>query len=162
MTPTRNPAGQGFGDATRQQTAAAPSVEAATVDDREAVVALWRACELTRPWNDPDHDFLQAVNGVTSAVLVVRDGEHVVGSVMVGFDGHRGWVYYVAVHPEARRGGLGRVLMAAAEDWLVVRGAPKIQLMVREGNEVAAHFYQALGLERQAVITYGRLLNLPE
>ncbi len=162
VTPDSEPCRAGFRQRHSATTVAAPSVEAATAYDREAVVALWRACDLTRPWNDPDRDFLQAVSGATSAVLVVRGGEGVIGSVMVGFDGHRGWVYYVAVHPEARRGGLGRALMAAAEEWLVVRGAPKIQLMVREGNEVAAHFYQALGLERQAVITYGRLLNLPE
>lgn len=137
-------------------------VEAATAYDREAVVALWRACDLTRPWNDPDRDFLQAVSGATSAVLVARDGERVIGSVMVGFDGHRGWVYYVAVHPEARRSGLGRALMVAAEDWLVARDAPKLQLMVREGNEAATQFYEALGLERQAVVTYGRFFNRSE
>lgn len=159
MTPTRNPAGQGFGGVTRQQTAAATPVEVATAEDREAVVALWRACDLTRPWNDPDRDFVQAVSGATSAVLVVRDGERVVGSVMVGFDGHRGWVYYVAVHPVSRRRGLGRALMTAAENWLVARNAPKLQLMVREGNEAAARFYAALGMERQAVITFGRFLN---
>lgn len=125
-------------------------------------MALWRACDLTRLWNDPDHDFLQAVSGATSAMLIVRDGERVIGSVMVGFDGHRGWVYYVAVHPEARRSGLGRALMVAAEDWLVARDAPKLQLMVREGNEAATQFYEALGLERQAVVTYGRFFNRSE
>lgn len=129
------------------------------MDDRETVVALWRACDLTRPWNDPDRDFLLAVSGAISTVLVVRDGDAITGSVMVGFDGHRGWVYYLAVHPGFRRTGLGRALMAAAEDWLVERGAPKIQLMVREVNAAATRFYEALGLERQAVVTYGRFLK---
>lgn len=129
------------------------------MDDRETVGALWRACDLTRPWNDPDRDFLLAVSGATSTVLVVRDGDAITGSVMVGFDGHRGWVYYLAVHPGSRRTGLGRALMAAAEDWLVERGAPKIQLMVREVNAAATGFYEALGLERQAVVTYGRFLK---
>jgi ribosomal protein S18 acetylase RimI-like enzyme len=166
VTGTRDRAGREPGPVTRQRTAAAldaePAVEAASPEDREAVVALWRACDLTRPWNDPDHDYLQAVSGATSAVLVVRDGDAVAGSVMVGFDGHRGWVYYVAVHPDARRGGLGRALMAAAEAWLVARDAPKIQLMVREGNETATRFYEALGLERQAVVTYGRFMDTSE
>ena len=81
------------------------------------------------------------------------------GSVMVGFDGHRGWVYYLAVAPDRRRSGLGRVLMAAAEAWLRARGAPKIQLMVRADNEAALGFYEALGLERQQVVTLGRFLK---
>jgi ribosomal protein S18 acetylase RimI-like enzyme len=78
---------------------------------------------------------------------------------MVGFDGHRGWVYYLAVDPGRRRRGLGRSLMAAAEDWLMVRGAPKLQLMVRSDNEAAVGFYQRLGLERQEVIVLGRRLD---
>ncbi len=78
---------------------------------------------------------------------------------MVGFDGHRGWVYYLAVSPDQRRTGLGRVLMAAAEDWLRARGAPKLQLMVREDNAVALDFYESLGLERQKVVTLGRFLK---
>ncbi|WP_321162980.1 GNAT family acetyltransferase [Sphingomonas sp. Leaf33] len=158
-TPDSKPSGGGFRQRHSATTAAAPQVEAATAYDREAVVALWRTCDLTRPWNDPDRDFLQAVSGATSAVLVVRDGEGVTGSVMVGFDGHRGWVYYVAVHPKARRAGLGRALMAAAEEWLISREAPKIQLMVREGNEAATGFYEALGLKRQPVVTFGRFLG---
>jgi ribosomal protein S18 acetylase RimI-like enzyme len=78
---------------------------------------------------------------------------------MVGFDGHRGWVYYLAVDPGRRRRGLGRSLMAAAKDWLMVRGAPKLQLMVRSDNEAAVGFYQRLGLERQEVIVLGRRLD---
>ncbi|WP_395942385.1 GNAT family N-acetyltransferase, partial [Brevundimonas aurantiaca] len=81
------------------------------------------------------------------------------GTIMVGFDGHRGWVYYLAVDPGRRRRGLGRSLMAAAEDWLMVRGAPKLQLMVRSDNEAAMGFYQRLGLERQEVIVLGRRLD---
>ncbi|MES2442459.1 MAG: GNAT family acetyltransferase [Pseudomonadota bacterium] len=133
-------------------------IEAASADDAGAVAALWRDCGLTRPWNDPEDDFALAVAGATSAVLLVRGGEGLAGSVMVGFDGHRGWVYYLAVAPGQRRAGLGRTLMAAAADWLRARGAPKIQLMVREDNDAALGFYQALGLERQKVVTLGRFL----
>lgn len=125
--------------------------------DRDAVVALWRACGLTRPWNDPDADFDLALSTPGSAVLL--SGDPVGGAVMVGFDGHRGWVYYLAVDPEQRRSGLGRALMQAAEDWLIRRGAPKIQLMVRSDNAEAMGFYAALGLEAQSVAVLGRRLD---
>ena len=133
--------------------------------DAPAVIALWEACGLTRPWNDPRADFAQALAGPASTILIVRDkgcgaGQgDLAGSVMVGFDGHRGWVYYLAVAPARQRSGLGRVLMAAAEAWLRARGAPKIQLMVRANNEAALGFYEALGLERQEVVTLGRFLK---
>lgn len=127
-------------------------------DDAAAVVALWEACGLTRPWNDPHADFTQALGGSTSTVLVTGQGP-LSGSVMIGFDGHRGWVYYLAVGPDHRRHGLGRVLMGAAEAWLRARGAPKIQLMVRDDNQDALGFYEALGLERQKVVTLGKFLK---
>jgi ribosomal protein S18 acetylase RimI-like enzyme len=128
-------------------------------DDIPALVALWEACELTRPWNDPQRDARLAIEGATSTILGLRDGEALIASVMVGFDGHRGWVYYLAVAPDRRREGLGRQLMAAAEAWLRDRGAPKLQLMVRTSNEAALGFYEALGLERQDVATLGRFLR---
>lgn len=134
-------------------------IEPAIADDEAAVVALWRACGLTRPWNDPEADFALAQGGVGSTVLVARGEGAIHGSVMVGFDGHRGWVYYLAVAPDQRRTGLGRALMTAAEDWLRARGAPKLQLMVREDNAAALDFYESLGLERQKVVTLGRFLK---
>jgi ribosomal protein S18 acetylase RimI-like enzyme len=133
-------------------------IEPAIASDSAAVVALWHACGLTRPWNDPEADFALAQGGGASTVLVARE-EGIEGSVMVGFDGHRGWVYYLAVAPDQRRTGLGRALMAAAEDWLRTRGAPKLQLMVREDNSAALDFYESLGLERQKVVTLGRFLK---
>lgn len=133
-------------------------IVAATPGDAATVIALWQDCGLTRPWNDPAADFARALAS-DSIVLLARSGDTLDGSVMVGFDGHRGWVYYLAVRPAARRQGLGRTLMAAAEDWLRTRGAPKIQLMVREDNEAAIGFYEALGLERQKVVTLGRFLD---
>jgi ribosomal protein S18 acetylase RimI-like enzyme len=127
--------------------------------DIPALVALWEACGLTRPWNDPSRDARLAITGATSAILGLHDGDTLVASVMTGFDGHRGWVYYLAVAPDRRREGLGRLLMAAAEAWLRERGAPKLQLMVRTSNEEALGFYEALGLERQEVVTLGRFLR---
>ncbi|WP_346775543.1 GNAT family acetyltransferase [Sphingomonas sp. G-3-2-10] len=136
-----------------------PVTGAASVDDADAVIALWRACGLTRPWNDPASDYALAMATATSTVLVARDGNAIAASVMVGFDGHRGWVYYLAVAPERQREGLGRTMMTAAEGWLRERGVPKIQLMVREDNDAALGFYAALGLERQKVVTLGRFLG---
>lgn len=131
----------------------------ATPADAEAVIALWHACGLTRPWNDPRADFDRALAGPSSTVLVLREEAAVPASIMVGHDGHRGWVYYLATDPARRRAGLGRAMMAAAEDWLRARGVPKLQLMVREGNDAALAFYAALGLERQPVVTLGRFLE---
>lgn len=143
----------------RAETVGAEIAQAATAADAEAVIALWHACGLTRPWNDPAADFALAVREANADVLLLYDGDALVGSVMVGFDGHRGWVYYLAVAPERRRAGLGRALMAAAEAWLRRRGAPKLQLMVRGGNADALGFYEAIGLERQDVAVLGRFLG---
>lgn len=134
-------------------------IEAATTADTVQLVALWQACALTRPWNDPASDIALALEAAHATILVARDGDRIVGSVMAGFDGHRGWVYYLAVAPDARLAGLGRRLMAAAEAWLRSRGAPKLQLMVREGNDAALRFYHALGMERQDVAVLGRFLT---
>jgi len=135
-----------------------PLIGAATRADAAEVVALWRACGLTRPWNDPDADFALALDTAGATILVAR-GDGIEGSIMVGFDGHRGWVYYLAVSPDRRRSGLGRALMEAAEDWLRARGVPKIQLMIREDNAEALGFYESLGLERQKVAVFGRFLK---
>ncbi|WEK41597.1 MAG: GNAT family acetyltransferase [Candidatus Sphingomonas colombiensis] len=134
-------------------------IEQASAFDEAALIALWDACGLIRPWNPPAHDIARALAGPTSTILVARAAEAVIGSVMTGHDGHRGWVYYLAVAPEARRTGLGRALMAAAEAWLRERGAPKLQLMVRNGNEEALAFYRALGFEDQLVSVLGRFLG---
>lgn len=136
-----------------------PVIVPAGPHDEEVVVALWRACDLTRPWNDPNADFRLALSSGSSVVLVAREAEEIGGAVMVGFDGHRGWVYYLAVASHRRGQGLGRAMMAAAEGWLRGRGAPKIQLMVRADNADALGFYAALGLERQKVVTLGRFLE---
>lgn len=111
----------------------------------EAVIALWERCGLTRPWNDPRADIGLASRTPSADLLVGYVGEAVTATVMVGFDGHRGWVYYLAVEPDAQRGGVGRAMMAAAEAWLRARGAPKLLLMVREDNAKVTAFYQSLG-----------------
>ncbi|MGY4398261.1 ribosomal protein S18 acetylase RimI-like enzyme [Sphingomonas sp. UYAg733] len=131
----------------------------ATQADALAVIALWEACGLTRPWNDALADFTLALDTPASAIFVMHDEDRVVASVMVGFDGHRGWIYYLAVAPDTRRGGHGRAMMGAAERWLRQQGAPKLQLMVRDDNAAALGFYAALGLEPQKVVALGRFLR---
>jgi ribosomal protein S18 acetylase RimI-like enzyme len=131
----------------------------ARAGDREAVIALWRDAGLTRPWNDPVADFALALANSTSTVLIARDGSGAAGTVMVGFDGHRGWVYYLAIAEVRRRQGIARLLMQHGEGWLAVRGCPKAQLMVRGENAEALGFYAALGYEVQDVFTLGRRLD---
>lgn len=136
-------------------------IRPATAADRDAVIALWEACELTRPWNDPVTDFDRAAGGPASDVLVCEEDGAPVATAMVGHDGHRGWVYYLAVDPARQGQGLGRALMDACEAWLRARRIPKIQLMVRETNERVLGFYAAIGYERQAVQVLGRFLEPP-
>lgn len=126
--------------------------------DRVAVLALWEVCGLTRPWNPPEGDLDRALAGASSAVLVAVDGEAVQASVMVGDDGHRGWVYYLSVQPKLRGSGLGRELMTAAEDWLRARGCRKIELMVRNTNDRAIGFYETIGYGQEAVTVLSRWL----
>jgi ribosomal protein S18 acetylase RimI-like enzyme len=120
-------------------------------------VALWQACGLTRPWNDPYADFTRAVEGPSSAVLGMYDASGaLVGTAMVGVDGHRGWVYYVASAPDRRGLGIGRALMAAAERWIEFRGMPKIHVMVRRSNTSVMGFYASLGYDEQDTVVLGR------
>jgi ribosomal protein S18 acetylase RimI-like enzyme len=132
-----------------------------TSAERQAVIDLWEQAGLTRPWNDPARDFQQALDGPTSTVLGAVDGGAVLATVMVGHDGHRGWVYYLAVDGTRRRDGLGRRMMRAAERWLRVRGAVKIQLMVRDDNPDALGFYQRLGYEDAKTTVLARWLVDP-
>ncbi|WP_157340410.1 GNAT family acetyltransferase [Bradyrhizobium pachyrhizi] len=135
--------------------AIAPITDADIAD----VVALWQACGLTRPWNDPAADIALARRGPNSAVLVGRDDNTIVATAMVGHDGHRGWVYYVAVDPNRQGMGLGRTIMAAAEDWLRAAGVPKLQLLVRRENAKAGAFYQSLGYDESTSVMLAKWLD---
>jgi len=130
-------------------------IRALTADERADAVDLWHRTGLTRPWNPPEEDFDRATTGTASAVLGGFADATLVATAMVGHDGHRGWVYYLAVDPDRRRGGLGRAMMAAAEAWVRAAGVPKLQLMVRSGNAGALGFYEALGfaVEETAVLS---------
>ncbi|GHH72368.1 GNAT family acetyltransferase [Promicromonospora soli] len=143
--------------------AAAPAADGEFVEvtdaDVDQVVELWRACGLTRPWNDPHVDIAEARAGDTSTVLVARADGRVAASAMAGHDGHRGWLYYVAVAPGLQSSGLGRAAVVAAEAWLVARGARKIQLMVRTTNTDVLGFYERLGYTDQECTVLGRWVD---
>lgn len=114
--------------------------------DTDAVVALWEASGLTRPWNDPRKDILRKL-AVQPELFLVAVDDAVIGSVMAGYDGHRGWLYYLAASPDRRGEGIGRSLVERAEELLVAMGCPKVQLMVRPENAEVRAFYDALGYE---------------
>jgi ribosomal protein S18 acetylase RimI-like enzyme len=138
-----------------------PALSIAPIADGDVagVMALWQACGLTRPWNDPSADIALARRGSNSAVLVGRDAGALVATAMVGHDGHRGWVYYVAVSPDSQGKGLGRIMMNAAEEWLREAGVPKLQLLVRRENAKASGFYQSLGYEESTSVMLAKWLD---
>src|SRR5262249_3459881 len=140
---------------------ALPALAIADIADADvaAVIALWRACGLTRPWNDPDADIALARRGPNSTRLVGRHDGAIVATAMVGHDGHRGWGYYVAADPQARGKGYGRAIMNAAEDWLRTAGIPKLQLLVRRENAGVAAFYQSIGYEEAQTIVFAKWLD---
>jgi len=135
-------------------------MEISRLDIKEAAqaAALWEESGLVRAWNDPQADIEAALACATSTILAARDGGRVVGTVMAGYDGHRGWLYYVAVSPSQRGRGLGRALMTAAEQWLAEQGARVIRLMVRAENEGVTSYYRSLGYEDSNMLVLGKRL----
>lgn len=127
-----------------------------TAVDTPDAVALWQAAGLTRPWNDPAADIMLALASPHAMLFAAHDDTGLAGTVMAGVDGHRGWVYYLAVADRARGQGLGRALMAAAEGWCRDRGLPRLNLMVRVDNAAAAGFYDHLGYARSDVAVWQR------
>jgi hypothetical protein len=135
------------------------SITAVEDDDIADVIALWQRCGLTREWNDPAGDIALARREANATVLLGRIDGVLVASVLVGHDGHRGWVYYVSVDPDYRHKGYGRTIMAAAENWLRARGIQKLQLLVRGGNARVHAFYESLGYYDQQRVTFAKWLD---
>jgi ribosomal protein S18 acetylase RimI-like enzyme len=127
--------------------------------DVEPVVALWRDAGLTRPWNDPHEDIRRSRATWPELLLVAVDGADVVGSVMAGYDGHRGWLYYLASASSRRGEGVGRALVAEAERRLISLGCPKVMLMVRPDNAAVLDYYDALGYTRESAVPAGKRLD---
>jgi ribosomal protein S18 acetylase RimI-like enzyme len=137
-------------------------IRSAALADEQDVVGLWWACDLVVSYNDPAADFRFAKTGSCSDVLVAEDDAgRIVGSVMVGRDGHRGWLYYVASDPRSRGRGFGRRMVQAAEEWLRQRGVVKAQLLVRETNTKVVSFYERLGFETAPRVVTSKWLSEP-
>ncbi len=133
-------------------------VRAFAAGDRAAVVGLWRRADLIRPWNDPDRDIDRKLGRDAEMLLVADDGGVVVGTIMVGYEGHRGWLNYLAVDPERRGDGVGGRLVAEGESRLAALGCPKVNLQVRGDNAEAIEFYERLGYVIDDVVGMGKRL----
>ena len=128
--------------------------------DEAQVIDLWRRCDLVRPWNDPAKDIRRKLRVRPDLFLVAEIDRRVVGTVMIGYDGHRGWINYLAVDPDHQQQGIGRQLMAEAERLLRAEGCPKINLQVRKGNTAAIEFYRRIGFIKDEAISMGKRLEV--
>lgn len=127
--------------------------------DEEAVIALWRSCDLVRPWNDPVKDIRRKLQVRPDLFLVgVLDGR-VIACVMAGYEGHRGWLNYLAVAPEQQRQGYARAMVDEAERLLRAMGCPKINLQIRTSNHGVIEFYRRLGYSVDDVVSLGKRLE---
>lgn len=130
--------------------------------DRQAIIQLWQDCNLARPWNDPDQDISRKMAFQPELFLVAEDNEQVIASVMVGYDGHRGSVYYLAVSPEYQARGVGKQLMSEIEERLLKLGCPKLNIIVRSSNDKVLEFYRKLGYLPDDVVSLGKRLIADE
>lgn len=136
-----------------------PVIRDVTDADIPAVIGIWTRAGVTRPWNDPEKDIAFARKAPHATILVGLVDDVPAATVMVGEDGHRGWVYYVAADPDRHGEGLGRAMMAAAEDWLKARGIWKLQLLVRGDNLKACGFYEALGFKVVDTVVFQKVIG---
>ncbi|WP_283647680.1 GNAT family acetyltransferase [Hafnia paralvei] len=126
--------------------------------DFEEVTTLWERCDLLRPWNDPETDIERKLNHDADLFLVAEVGGEVVGTVMGGYDGHRGTAYYLGVHPDFRGRGIANALISRLEKKLVARGCPKIQILVGEENDAVIGMYEKLDYETQDTLCMSKRL----
>ena len=126
--------------------------------DHDALVSLWARCGLLRPWNDPSRDIQRKLAHDPGGLLVLEADDRLAGAVMAGYDGHRGWVNYLAVDPAYQGQGLGRLLMCEVERRLLAAGCPKVNLQVRTSNEHAVAFYRHLGYDIDDTVSLGKRL----
>jgi ribosomal protein S18 acetylase RimI-like enzyme len=135
------------------------NIRSFALTDTEAVVQLWRDCALVRPWNNPYKDIERKLSVTPELFLVgTDDGGTLMASIMVGYDGHRGWINYLAVHPDHQRQGHASRLMQEAEALLTARGCPKLSLQIRAGNEAVIAFYACLVYTYDHTVALGKRL----
>jgi ribosomal protein S18 acetylase RimI-like enzyme len=133
-------------------------IRAFQMSDEAAVIALWQACDLTRPWNDPYKDIARKLSVHPELFVVGVEGGNLIASAMFGYEGHRGWVNYLAVSPAHQRKGHASALMRWGEEALKARGCPKINLQIRSSNAAVIAFYNSLGYSDDQVIGLGKRL----
>ncbi|MBN2585940.1 MAG: GNAT family acetyltransferase [Candidatus Fermentibacteraceae bacterium] len=130
--------------------------------DEEAVIRLWEECGLVVPWNDPGKDIRRKMTVGPGMFLVGVSEDRVVATVMAGYEGHRGWINYLAVHPDLMRRGIGSLLMERAEHLLKEAGCPKVNLQVRSSNRQVIEFYRSIGYKVDDVVSMGKRLDADE
>jgi ribosomal protein S18 acetylase RimI-like enzyme len=126
--------------------------------DQAEVIGLWDRCGLLRPWNDPKRDIRRKVEDSPELFLIAEVADRIIGTAMVGYDGHRGAVNYLAVDPPRQTHGIGRALMTEVERRLTERGCPKLNILIRSSNLGVKEFYVTLGYEVEDVICVGKRL----
>ena len=127
--------------------------------DEEQVIVLWKECNLVVPWNDPKKDIQRKLKVNPELFFVSVENDKIVGTIMGGYEGHRGWVNYLAVSPSHQRKGYGRQLMEAVEVKLRAMGCPKINLQGRETNLAVIEVYKAIGYNMDDVVSMGKRLE---
>ena len=126
--------------------------------DESAVIKLWRQCDLLRPWNNPKRDIERKLQVNPELFLVGLIDNKVIATVIGGYDGHRGWIYYMAVAPSHRRRGLGGQIMEAVESKMLELGCPKINIQVRAENSGVLEFYEGIGYKREERVSLAKRL----
>ena len=127
--------------------------------DQSSIITLWERCGLIRLWNDPKKDINRKLKAQPELFFVgVLDGV-LIASAMAGYEGHRGWINYLAVSPDHRQKGYGRIIMQEVERQLKIIGCPKINLQIRESNTRAINFYKKLGYDIDEVLMMGKRLE---
>ena len=127
--------------------------------DKTAVIQLWQDCNLVVPWNDPAIDIQKKIDIQPDLFFVGELDGQIVSTCMAGYEGHRGWINYLAVSPQFRRQGFGRRMMLHAENELKKQNCPKINLQVRAHNTAVLQFYTSLGFKNDEVISLGKRLD---
>jgi len=135
-----------------------PTIRPFCLEDSEDVIDIWEACRLIVPWNDPHKDIARKLQVNPELFLVAELNGQIAGTVMGGYEGHRGWINYLAVAPGYQGQGVGRALMETIEGKLLALGCPKINLQVRKSNTAVIQFYGHLGYHIDDVINLGKRL----
>ena len=134
-------------------------IKEATLENAGEIIKIWNECSLIAPWNSPNDDIANALLNTTSTILLLCNEDCIIGTVMVGYDGHRGWIYYLAVAKEFQKMGFGKTLIFEAEKWLKANDVPKVHLMIRHSNDAVKQFYETCNYMESDIIMMEKWLN---